>query len=459
MKLNNKGFALTSIIYMLIVLFLLLLLLVLSNLASRKVVLDKMKYDVKEKLNQGGVKNTNTYTVTFDPNGGEVTQSTKEVVYNELYGELPIPTKEGYEFLGWRGKNMFSGFTKGIGVNSIDGHQINRITQATSDYIEIDFSKNENYYLSGLTNTLWSFVAAYNENNEYIGRIGGMERTKTKINEAVFNIATTDAEGQIKYIRITQYENINVTGTINDIDNLQIQLEPGDTATPYEPYQIYTKDTVVTKNEDHTLYAVWKQKEYQNVDYIGSNGNQYIELDYAAKTNTKIELDIELTENSNTHQANSSGAATIIGRATTNSTNSFGANFGAGSNEYKQIFYWTDKGYAAGGVIHNKTYSSVTERSTMILQSGSATFQGTTIETAVKPEDNEDNMVLLGSNSTGEITPFSRYNVRIYSFKIYEGDILIKNMIPVKRTSDQVLGLYDTINETFYPSNGSQNFN
>lgn len=54
MKLNNKGFALTSIIYMLIVLFLMILLLVLSNLASRKVILDKMKYDVKEKLNQGG---------------------------------------------------------------------------------------------------------------------------------------------------------------------------------------------------------------------------------------------------------------------------------------------------------------------------------------------------------------------------------------------------------------------
>lgn len=58
MKLNNKGFALTSIIYMLIVLFLLLLLLLLANLASRKVVLDKVKYDVKTKLNQGGINVT-----------------------------------------------------------------------------------------------------------------------------------------------------------------------------------------------------------------------------------------------------------------------------------------------------------------------------------------------------------------------------------------------------------------
>lgn len=62
MKLDNKGFALTSIIYMLIVLFLMILLLVLSNLASRKVVLDKLKYDVKTKLNQGGIQKT-TYAI------------------------------------------------------------------------------------------------------------------------------------------------------------------------------------------------------------------------------------------------------------------------------------------------------------------------------------------------------------------------------------------------------------
>lgn len=450
MKLNNKGFALTSIIYMLIVLFLLLLLLVLSNLASRKVVLDKMKYDVKEKLNQGGVKNTNTYTVTFDPNGGEVTQSTKEVVYNELYGELPIPTKEGYEFLGWRGKNMFN------------PEEINNLALAYDPTKILKNNIYRGYYIECNPGDIYSVSRNETTNNRF--RVMFSE-TQPNVDILVFGgtgmVTTYDNSLKIENIIVPQNAKYLFLYLSNQADIIpqNIQLEKSNVATPYEPYQIYTKDTVVTKNEDHTLYAVWKQKEYQNVDYIGSNGNQYIELDYAAKTNTKIELDIEFIENSNTHQANSSGAATIIGRATTNSTNSFGANFGAGSNEYKQIFYWTDKGYAAGGVIHNKTYSSVTERSTMILQSGSATFQGTTIETAVKPEDNEDNMVLLGSNSTGEITPFSRYNVRIYSFKIYEGDTLIKNMIPVKRTSDQVLGLYDTINQTFYPSNGSQNFN
>jgi hypothetical protein len=55
MKLNNKGFALTSMIYMLLVLFLMVMLLLLSNLAQRKLVLDKLKYDVKNKLEQNVV--------------------------------------------------------------------------------------------------------------------------------------------------------------------------------------------------------------------------------------------------------------------------------------------------------------------------------------------------------------------------------------------------------------------
>ena len=41
------------------------------------------------------------YTVTFDPNGGTVSPTTKEVTYNSTYGELPTPTYEGHKFNGW----------------------------------------------------------------------------------------------------------------------------------------------------------------------------------------------------------------------------------------------------------------------------------------------------------------------------------------------------------------------
>ena len=43
----------------------------------------------------------NTYTVKFDPQGGTVSTTSKNVVYDSKYGELPVPTKNGYVFTGW----------------------------------------------------------------------------------------------------------------------------------------------------------------------------------------------------------------------------------------------------------------------------------------------------------------------------------------------------------------------
>ena len=41
------------------------------------------------------------YTVTFDPNGGSVSETSKRIYYNSVYGDLPTPTRSGFEFLGW----------------------------------------------------------------------------------------------------------------------------------------------------------------------------------------------------------------------------------------------------------------------------------------------------------------------------------------------------------------------
>ena len=42
-----------------------------------------------------------SYTVTFDPNGGEVSLASKTVTNGGTYGELPTPTRSGYRFEGW----------------------------------------------------------------------------------------------------------------------------------------------------------------------------------------------------------------------------------------------------------------------------------------------------------------------------------------------------------------------
>ena len=42
-----------------------------------------------------------TYLITLDPTGGTLEQTTLTVTYGEPYGELPVPERKGYDFLGW----------------------------------------------------------------------------------------------------------------------------------------------------------------------------------------------------------------------------------------------------------------------------------------------------------------------------------------------------------------------
>lgn len=43
-----------------------------------------------------------TFKVIFDPNGGVVSTYDKEVTYKEKYGDLPVPSRDGYSFVEWR---------------------------------------------------------------------------------------------------------------------------------------------------------------------------------------------------------------------------------------------------------------------------------------------------------------------------------------------------------------------
>lgn len=52
-------------------------------------------------VNLYAVWKQNTYTVSFNANGGSVSQTSKTVTYGNSYGPLPTPTRTGYTFKGW----------------------------------------------------------------------------------------------------------------------------------------------------------------------------------------------------------------------------------------------------------------------------------------------------------------------------------------------------------------------
>ena len=72
---------------------------------------------------------TNTYTVTFDANGGDApAPATKEVTYDSPYGELATCTRTGYTFNGW--------YTAADGGTKIEPSTVVRITKDQTLYAQ-----------------------------------------------------------------------------------------------------------------------------------------------------------------------------------------------------------------------------------------------------------------------------------------------------------------------------------
>ena len=68
----------------------------------------------------------NKYSVIFDPNGGNVALTSKDVTYGSTYGELPVPTKDYYTFTGW--------YTAAEGGKIVTEDSITLITEAQTLY-------------------------------------------------------------------------------------------------------------------------------------------------------------------------------------------------------------------------------------------------------------------------------------------------------------------------------------
>ena len=68
----------------------------------------------------------NTYTVSFNANGGSVSTPSKTVTYHSTYGTLPTPTRTGYKFVGWYPSTTRS---EGFGY---DGAMITSSTNVTT---------------------------------------------------------------------------------------------------------------------------------------------------------------------------------------------------------------------------------------------------------------------------------------------------------------------------------------
>ena len=216
------------------------------------------------------------YIVTFDPDGGTLSETTKEVSYHEPYGNLPTPTREGYTFLGWNGKNIIdksksgsSGIQNETAISAwaspifnnywvINNIKPNTQYSVSYDIEGISVPEYTSKYSGNLGLYLYSQasqpgVYLMDGSGYYISVGEKYHYQKTFTTPSSVNVP------EAKYV-IYAYSNRYLkdgTGVFSTVRLYNLQLEEGDTATEYEPYYI-TPTTPVVQQKNHTLKAIWK---------------------------------------------------------------------------------------------------------------------------------------------------------------------------------------------------------
>lgn len=194
----------------------------------------------------GNIVLTNTVTQIRLNAGGSYSESIGDtatysnIMLNE--GSTALPYEPYFEGLRSApvtevesvGVNLFSPPTIGVGIDTTNGEELKADTCASTDFIRVDMSNGNNYYISGLPTDLYNFVAAYDNNKNYLGRTGAGNYTSvnllSRLSGEVSNITA------VAYIRVTIYEHSFTTGTISSVANLPLMLNKGTTALPYSPY-------------------------------------------------------------------------------------------------------------------------------------------------------------------------------------------------------------------------------
>ncbi len=173
--------------------------------------------------------------------------------------------------------------------------------------------------------------------------------------------------------------------------------------------------------------------EYQEVEYLRSDGGQHIELDYIPNQNTKVKIDFM-------------------------ATNTDCAIFGSRIDYNNAAFtlYWSKTNAAAieiGSSMHSLGSLADSNRHLVEMSNTAFIMDGSTVHTY----------------STGNFKPNAKFRLfhsggadslakmqgDIYSCEISEGDNLMCCLVACCRKADNEAGVYDIVNKVFYTNAGS----
>ena len=178
------------------------------------------------------------------------------------------------------------------------------------------------------------------------------------------------------------------------------------------------------------------------LEYIESNGAQYIDTGFKPNQNTTVIMEYMMPGRNN------SGFFTIFAR---------NGAWGQGGASFSEAFqadgiYRSDFGtsFIEGGSISNAFFGNklILEKNKnhTVLRNG-----GTRLIDIIHSDSNFQ----LNSNM---VFPSGSATIKIYSFELYNNDAIVYQFVPVRRETDNKIGMCDLVSGTFFLNAGTGDF-
>jgi len=219
----------------------------------------------------------------------------------------------------------------------------------------------------------------------------------------------------------------------------------------YKKLKKYVPSETLTPKEYSLKLPKLLHSEYTLLDYVESNGNQYINTEFTP-TNDNYGIEIKL------NMLNSIGTANdFIGYRSVDSATYIG--------DMRYLFIYSDRRLAVrNGVNAENSTSAVINLNTIYnlkYENKKLYVNNTLYVTSTQQSSNPSYQpfYLFRTNTTGYFSgDLSRFIGRIYYCKLYNNNVLVKHLLPAKRKSDNAIGMYDKVSGTFHTNLGSGNF-
>lgn len=183
---------------------------------------------------------------------------------------------------------------------------------------------------------------------------------------------------------------------------------------------------------------------YTALEYIESTGTQWIDTEIIGNQDTKVDITFRATGRTSDFM--------IFGDRVSASSNAIGIWARSGSlGSAFRIGFGSSGGYTGANATTQKYHVNLSKRGAYL--NGSFVWNPN-VQNNFSTPSSLKLFALVHQNGGNQ----AQSALQVFNFALYSGATLIRNFIPARRNSDGVLGMYDTVTNSFFTNSGTGEF-